>query len=311
MKKRWKLFAKILVAVVVFQLLADGIYAWYVSASVAKWEKSVERENGVLKGCDAYLLPAKVNEPAEGTRTVLLLVHGINASPRHYDLLAPALAEQGFTCRAMRLPGFVEPLSEYHKTTAAAWLEAVHQELIALQVDYDRVGIVAHSLGGATAIGVLLDHPEDADFAVLLAPAVAVSNSRSPVFSTRTWHEISQRLFWFTDTMQSPYPLNCQMPSKTDHPGRTPFTPAVVVDELFQLMDRNGPRAAEWQVPVTMILSSADPVVNTPVAKAYFEAMPVDDKSLVLLENSGHAIPLDQEWELVVEAIVRQAAKQD
>lgn len=306
MKKRWKLFAKIAVGMVLFQLLADGLHAIYVARSAATWEATVEREpNGVLKGCEAYLLPAaKTTDEDESTTTALLMVHGINASPRHYDNLAPALAERGYTCRVMRLPRFAEPLDSYRQTTSPDWVEAVHQELLALRKDHDRVGVVAHSLGGATTIGTLLDHPEAADFAVLLAPAVAVSDSRSPILSTRSWHEISQDLLLFTNTVKSPYPLDCRDENKSDHPGRSPFTPAVVIDQLFQLMDRNAPRAAEWTVPLTMILSSTDPVVSTPAAKAYFEAMGVEDKKLIVLDWSGHAIPLDQEWKTVVEAIV-------
>lgn len=316
MKKRWKLFAKIAVGIVLFQLLADGLHAIYVARSAAAWEASVEREpNGALKDCDAYLLPAKKvtkqeNEPPSPS-TALLMVHGINASPRHYDNLAPALAERGYTCRVMRLPRFVEPLDSYRQTTSVEWVSAVHEELLALRKDFDRVGIVGHSLGGATTIGTLLDHPGSADFAVLLAPAVAVSNSRSPLLSTRSWHEIAQSVLLFSDTVQSPYPLDCRDENKTEHPGRTPFTPAVVVDQLFELMDRNEPRAAEWKVPVTMILSSTDPVVSTPAAKAYFESIGIEDKELLVLDWSGHAIPLDQEWETVVGAIAMRAQKQE
>ncbi len=315
MKKRWNLFAKIAVGLVLFQLLADGLHAIYIARSAAAWEASVEREpNGVLKGCDAYLLPAVelTEEEANSTtaRTVLLMVHGINASPRHYDNLAPALAKQGYACRVMRLPRFAEPLDSYRQTTSREWVAAVDDELFSLRKKYDRVGVVAHSLGGATVIETLLDHPEAADFAVLLAPALAVSDSRSPILSTRSWHEISQKLLLFTNTVQSPYPLDCRDPNKSDHPGRTPFTPAVVIDQLFELMDRNEPRSAEWKTPVTMILSSTDPVVSTPTARGYFESMGIKDKKLIMLERSGHAIPLDQEWRTVVEAIAMRARRQ-
>ncbi len=307
MKKRWKWIAGILVAVVAVQLLIDAMHAAYVAASLDAWEETVERdESGVLAGCDAYSLP-----PADGAEppvdAAVLLVHGINASPRHYDLIAPALAERGIACRVTRLPGFAEPTPAYAQTTAERWVAAVTDELAALRQEHGRVGLVDHSLGGAVAIRTLIDQPAAADFAVLLAPAVAVSNSRSPVGTTRFWHDFGRRVFVFTRTLRSPYPMDCRDPDRSDHAGRSPFTPIVVAEELFQLMDRNRPEAGRFVTPATFVVSTTDPVVDTPAAEAYFGELGSTDKRLVPLERSGHAIPLDLEWERVVEEIATRA----
>lgn len=305
MKKRWKWIACVLLGIVAAQLLIDGIHAAYVAISLSDWESRIERdESGVLAGCEAYSLPA-AGEPA--VDAAVLLVHGINASPRHYDLIAPALAERGVACRVTRLPGFAEPLPAYAQTTADQWVASVKDELTALREQHDRVGLVAHSLGGAVAIRTLLDDPQAADFAVLLAPAVAVSNSRSPVGTTRFWHDFGRNVFLFTRTLRSPYPMDCRDPDRTDHAGRTPFTPIAVVEELFQLMDRNRTEAQRITTPLTVFVSTTDPVVDTPSAEAYFDGIDASDKRLVRLERSGHAIPLDQEWRSVVDEITRRA----
>ena len=309
MKKRRMLILKIVAGFLIFHLLADGIYAWYLSRQAAAWEATVERdENGVLEGCDAFTVPAKSDVD---TGVGIVLLHGINASPRHYDLVAEQLADRGYTCRAIRLPGFAEPLSEYRKTTYPDWIAEVHRELEELRESHDRVGIVGHSLGGATTIGALLDKPELADFCVLLAPVLKVSDSRSPLLSTRTWHEISQRTLFFVDTVSSPYGMDCKDQTKQSHPGQTMFTPTVVIDQLFDLMDKNLPRAAEWKVPVTMIVSSSDVVISTPASKKYFEELGIEDKKLVELTNTGHELPLDLQWQEVVDLIVERAAPND
>ncbi len=309
MKKRWKLILKIVVGFLVIHLLADAIYAWYIARSVAAWEVTIERdENGVMQDCDAFLLPAN---PETDTGVGIVLLHGINASPRHYDFVAVELAERGFTCRAMRLPGFAEPLTQYRKSSYPQWIAAVHNELSELRKTHDRVGIVGHSLGGATTIGALLEKPELADFCVLLAPAVKVSDSRSPLLSTRSWHEISQRTLFFVDTVSSPYGMDCRDETKQSHPGQTLFTPTVVVDQLFQLMDENESRFADWEVPVTMVVSAGDVVVSTPAVKSFFEQIDTDDKKLVVLENTGHELPLDLQWQEVVDLVVERAVPQD
>lgn len=309
MNKRWKLILKIVVGFIVIHLLTDAIYAWYVARSASAWEKLVVRdENGVLKGCEAFTVPAKSDVD---TGVGIVLLHGINASPRHYDLVAAELAERGYTCRCMRLPGFAEPLTNYRKSNYLQWIDAVHNELSDLRKTHDRVGIVGHSLGGATTIGALLDKPELADFCVLLAPAVKVSDSRSPLLSTRTWHEISQRTLFFVDMVSSPYGMDCKDETKQSHPGQTLFTPTVVIDQLFDLMDKNLPRPDEWKVPVTMIVSSSDVVVSTSAAKKYFNELGVEDKKLVELTNTGHELPLDIQWQEVVDLIVERAAPND
>ena len=299
--KRWKRLGIIVVAAVLGQLAADAIHSAYVAGAAARWEASIERDaNGVLKGCEAYDLAALSESASNGA---ILFVHGINASPRHYDFLAPALAEQGLACRVMRLPGFAEPLPQYARSTADDWQAAVAKELADLRAKHERVGVVAHSLGGAVTIGVLLDDPKAADFAVLLAPAVAVSDARSPLLSTRTWNTIASRLLWFTDTLYSPFGLDCHDPNRTDHPGRTPFTPIVIVKELFSLMDSNRPRAGEFQTPLLMILSENDTIIDASAAEAYFKQIVSERKSLKKLDRSSHEIPLDWEWQQVVDWI--------
>ena len=299
-KSRWKRGAKFLFALLLLFLAADFIHAVYVQARISRWEATAERdEEGVLAGCKAYELPATNGS----NNAAILFVHGINASPRHYDHLAPALNSHRNMCRVMRLPGFAEPIEAYRKTTAKGWITAVQNELKELRASHDRVGVVAHSLGGAVAVGALLEEPDSVDFAVLLAPAIEVSSARSPFFSTRTWHEFGVRTFWFTNTFYSPFTIDTRDPNVKDWPGRTPYTPVSVIEELYRLMDQNRPRAKEFRTPVLMVLSHTDRVVSTSAAKDYFRAIGSERKSLLMLKESGHAIPVDQEWEKVVKEI--------
>lgn len=272
---------------------------------IEAWAGRAEiNENGVIAGCEAYDLPPNEDN---ATDTAILLVHGFNASPRHWDLVAPALAERGNHCRVMRLPGFAEPLTLKRDRSFREWTNAVLKELEALRRGFPHVGVVGHSLGGAVTIGALIENPSAADFAVLVAPAVAVSDSRAPLFSTRTWHEVSQRLFVFTRVLRTPFPMDCRDPERNDHVGRMPFSSKSIADELFKLMDRNLESPDGLTTPLTMIACRGDPIVDTPAAQAYFERIGSSEKELIVLEESGHEVPLDLEWPAVVEAIVQRA----
>src|SRR5687768_5379807 len=102
-------FKMALTAILVFVgvwLLGDFLYSRIIAWRVARWETTIERHpNGVRVGCEDFTVGSG--------ETALLLVHGINDSPAMWRKMAPRLAEQGFTCRAMRLPGFAMPLKDY------------------------------------------------------------------------------------------------------------------------------------------------------------------------------------------------------
>jgi carboxylesterase len=305
-RRRWlRLLLIVAVALVPLHLLVDGMYAVYVACARDAWEVTIVRDsNGVIEGCET--LDVQPNADVDND-TAILLVHGLGASPRHYEFIAKDLAERGYHCRAVRLPGFAEPVAKYCESTSKAWLEKVQGELASLRKEHSRVGIVGHSLGGAVTIGVMLDDPKAADFAVLLTPAVEVSNARSPVLSARTWHDISEHSLVFVRVLSSPYPLDCRDPERGDHPGRTPFTPKAVVDQLFKLMDSNRGRAKEITVPTTVVVAIEDPIVDTLAAERFYEALGSTEKDLVRLDNSGHEVTLDWQWQEVADAIAQRA----
>jgi esterase/lipase len=277
-------------------VIGDLVYSRVVAHQVKSWEENLERDaRGVQQACDAYTV-------GQG-ETALLFVHGINSSPRCFDNMTAALAKRGFTCRAMRLPGFAQPIDEYERSQRDDWIASVNQQLTSLREGHACVGIVAHSLGGAVAIGQLLEHPESADFAVLLAPAIEVSNRRSPLLSARAWHEIGQHTLVFTQATWSPFGPDCHDPTAGDFPGRSPATPLSVVDELFALLDENRGRAKEFRTPLLVAFSEDDRVVDWRSAVEFFEQSASHPKQLITLANCGHAIPLDYDWPRVADAI--------
>lgn len=286
-----------LLGIVAVWIVGDFLYARVIDWKVAAWEATVQRtDQGVLVGCEAFSV-------GEG-ETALLLVHGINASPHHYAKMAPRLAEAGFHCRVMRLPGFSEPMEKYAASTSENWVASVRSNLASLRENHKRVGLFAHSLGGAVAIRTLIEEPGAADFAVLAAPAIGVSSNRSPVGTTRFWHEIGKRTLLSTRVMQSPFGIDVHDSEQADYPGRSPFTPVAVVDELFQLMDANLADAEKYRTPTLVILTDQDVVIDWQAAKALYESVPAEPKRIVMLEDSGHAIPLDYGWEQACEETV-------
>jgi len=285
-----------LAALLLLWLGGDFVHSRIVAHRLARAERATERDaDGVRAGCRAY-------EVGQGP-DALLLVHGFNDCPAVFDALAPRLVERGFACRAMRLPGFAMPVEEYAGTSRAAWREALEQEIAALRAGHRRVGLVAHSLGGTVAVDYLLDRPDAVDGLVLLAPLIEVSTERSPLLPPRGWHEIGRRTLLFTRVVETPFPVNATSPEARAYDRRTLFTPREVFSEIYALLDRTEGRAAEFRVPLLMVLGRRDEVIDLAAAERFYSGCSSPRRRLLYLEEAGHLVPLDAGWETLPPAI--------
>jgi carboxylesterase len=283
-------------------LLGDFLYSRSIAWRMARWEASIERHpDGVRVGCEDFTV-------GRG-ETALLLVHGINDSPAIWKKMAPRLADHGFTCRAMRLPGFAMPIDQYSQTSDEAWVEAIAREVDELRLSHARVCIVAHSLGGAAAIAYLLDRPDKVDRCVLIAPCAAVSDRRSPLLSVRAWHKLGDATLFFTRVTETPFPNDAHDPAEQNYSSRTKYCPRQVFNELFELIDENRDRAKEFRTPLLMILSKDDQVIDWEAAYAFYKQTGSEEKRALFMKDAGHAIPVDYGWERVADEIAAFASQ--
>jgi carboxylesterase len=294
----------ILLGLVALWFGADYVYSKVVLNHMATWENSIKRDaDGVRVGCREYT-------KGEG-ETALLLIHGFSDSPALFSKMAPALAEKGFTCRVMRLPGFGKTVKEYGLTSRTRCQRAIKEELVALRKDHSFVAVVAHSLGGALAIDLLLDQPELADAVIPIAPQIAVSDERSPVLSAQTWHTVAGNVVLITDVVENSFAVDGHSAEAAAYDLNTPFVPRSVYDMVFKLTDRLAARKKELAVPVLMVLSREDKVTDYQAAEALYEASTAELKEIHFVEDAGHLIPLDNGWEGVVDRIAVFVGKVD
>jgi alpha-beta hydrolase superfamily lysophospholipase len=180
----------------------------------------------------------------------------------------------------------------------------VDAEINSLRQQHREVNVVAHSLGGAVAIAYLSDHPQAVRKAVLIAPAVEVSDRRSPFFGARTWHSMSKRMLLFSRTTESTFPIDAHGVDDTQFPWRCPFTPLSVFEETFALIDENRGREGKFETPLLMVLSRDDQVVDWNAAERFYQSAATKEKQLFFTRDSGHAIPVDNDWRTVTSRIV-------
>lgn len=285
------LIAGVLLAV--FGVLGDLVYARVVEHRYHAWNAGIERyPDGVRVGCRAFTV-------GEGGPAILL-IHGFGDGPPVFRDPAEALADLGYTCRVMRLPGFCEPMEAYSQTDLAQWNTAVQSEVSALRRQHETVWIAGHSTGATLAIRQALETPDEVDGLVLFAPLIAVSHERSPGLRPRTWFEMLNPLRNFTWIVQNAFDIDVHDPAAGDYPYRDSFVPISIYDDLYALLDEVDSRAGELTMPLLMFVAVDDKVVDADASRAFFEEAGSEPKERVERTDAGHVLPLDQGWEEMV-----------
>jgi alpha-beta hydrolase superfamily lysophospholipase len=266
-------------------LAVNLLFALWIGGRRRLWERGVQR------GADGVLADAAPFTVGHGD-VALLLVHGFADTPAVFRELAGALAAQGLTCRAMRVPGAGEPLAAAARQSPATWIEAVRTEAAALRATHREVWILGHSMGGALALLAQLDAPATADGLILLAPLIAVSSARAPLLPPRFWFRLARVALPLARILESCFPMD-SLTRNGAAAGytRDRFFPLATYVGLFALSDRLRGRGADLHVPVFAELVTRDRIVDTAAARAWLAGCPGSRRHLAILDGCGHALP--------------------
>lgn len=109
---------------------------------------------------------------SSGGRTGVLLSHGFTGSPASMIPWGKDLAARGHTVAVPRLPGHGTAWQDMNTTVWQDWYGALDQELTALRETCDRVVVIGLSMGGALALRLAEQRPDDVAALVLVNPAV-------------------------------------------------------------------------------------------------------------------------------------------
>ena len=110
---------------------------------------------------------------AENSSNAVLMIHGIAGTPAHFRDLLPAIPDS-WSVYNILLDGHGKMAADFSATSMKKWKAQVAEVLQQLLERYEKIVIVAHSMGTLFAIQAAVNHPDRITALFLLAVPLRV-----------------------------------------------------------------------------------------------------------------------------------------
>lgn len=230
-----------------------------------------------------------------GGRGVLLL-HGFCGSSVQMRFLAGGLHEAGYTVRVPLLPGHGTAPSDMNAVSAADWLTCARIAYTELREECAAVAVAGHSMGGVLALLLAEEYPADA--VVTLAAPMRLAGMRALLAP------LARPASLFIPYLSWPegqdYPEGFL---REDHIGYDGL-PVAQVHDLCRLMRRARRDLYAVTAPLLAVQSIDDATVSASSPRIIVSGVSSSVHETLLLNSSGHLIPLGPERSEVLSALI-------
>lgn len=218
-------------------------------------------------------------------RVAVLLSHGFTGSPASMRPWAEHLAAEGYAVSVPLLPGHGTTWQQMNATSWADWSAELLRAFDSLREQADTVFVCGLSMGGALALRLAADHPDQVAGLVLVNPAVG--SSRMDVKLLPVLKHLLPSLSGIINDIKKP--------GVEEHGySRTPLRAAHSMFSGYRALRADLGRIT---CPVLIFRSTVDHVVDPSSARIILGSVSSKDTREELLENSYHVATLDNDAE--------------
>lgn len=226
---------------------------------------------------------------APGGRVGVLLSHGFTGSPASMVPWGRRLAETGHTVTVPRLPGHGTTWQEMNTTTWRDWYGELDSALTDLRSQCDFVAVCGLSMGGALALRLAEQRPDDVDALVLVNPAIALKRRDLKLVP------LLSRVLPSIPGVGNDIKLAGQDEVAYD---RMPLKAMASQLQLWRDVREN---LDSVTAPLLMFRSTEDHVVDATTAGLVMKGVSSPVRELVELSDSYHVATLDHDAEFIME----------
>jgi carboxylesterase len=227
----------------------------------------------------------------EGGPIGVLLIHGFTGSPPEMRLVGDYLHQRGFTVSGPLLPGHGTSVDDMNRCRWIDWVGHVEGALADLQARCEAAFVGGLSMGSLLTLYLAAQHPE-VPGAFLYSPATIVAD--------RLIH-LTPVLKYLVPKKRKSDESDLTDPKADMHVWSYEEDPVSAAHELLKLIRQVRQLVPQVTCPLLIVYSTLDQAIHPNSARYTYERAGSADKKLVTLHNSGHAITVDSEWEMVAE----------
>jgi carboxylesterase len=260
----------------------------------------------------------------QGTKdTAVLLVHGITGTPTELRYFSRGLNKAGYTVVVNSLPRHGSNLGELKKVTWQEITDACMKDFRQLKQDFRRVFVGGLSLGALVAIHLAYKFPQDVSGIIALAPTLFYDGwalQKGQIFMRIGWHirplrnAVDLRERWPYGLKDEETRENIARFYKDAKAGEydkkvllfgSPFFPVACLYQHDRLTKVVKKELTFVKTPILIMHAREDDMTSLKNAQYVFRNIASSDKTLVVLEDSYHMIPIDKEKDKVIAEAVK------
>ncbi|MGZ3599219.1 MAG: alpha/beta hydrolase [Ktedonobacterales bacterium] len=237
-------------------------------------------------------------EQGEAARRVcVVLTHGFNGEPAEMRGLEDRLRAEGFSTRNVLLPGHGTTLREFAASGWEQWTGAIQAEARAALARGERVVLVGHSMGASACLLVAAREPEVAGVVALCPPL------HMDVPSRHLTARLRGLVPYFPAGVEDVRDRRGARRLYTRKVYR--WTPLAAAHSLFEGLAELRDALPSIRCPTLIVCARHDHVVPVRDGLETYTGVGAEQKDLVVLERSFHAVTKDVERQLVLERVER------
>lgn len=226
--------------------------------------------------------------------TALLMLHGFSSSAAVFRLIAPRLQHYDHIF-IPTLAGHGQSIASFAKSSAKSWLQDAEHAYKILNAQFESVDVLGLSLGGLIACYLAEKHPIRNLF--LLAPALAL---RKNLAQLRVIASICKQLGFVNVLNRGGRTFNAVVDELLYRQ-----LPLETIIEILNFIDNY--EFKSWGSATYLFLGQHDDVVDSKQVHQMLKLLPMLQVSY--LPNSNHVLPIDGDYEQIIEQINLYSSK--
>ncbi|OGY43857.1 MAG: hypothetical protein A2729_05230 [Candidatus Buchananbacteria bacterium RIFCSPHIGHO2_01_FULL_39_14] len=233
-----------------------------------------------------------------GIESGVLLLHSFTSTPYEFSDLARYLAEKDITVYVPTLAGHGTNPDELAKTTALDWQKSAEHSYLFLKQHVKKIYVIGSSFGGNLALYLATKFTNPLAGIVSMGTPIKVRWQKAFKFALYSYGWLKK----YQKKRRADYKLMYLDQEQVVYP----VMPVPSLRRFFNFIKKiTIPSLSKIKVPILIIQSSADRIVSPDSAQYLHEHLGSEDKRILWINGSHHALAVDDKRGLIYRAIYR------